>query len=107
MNSFNISDLRFSSVQLGPSPVGVYISAPAGQTMGLFTSASERVRIDPLGKVGVGTISPSSRLHVTNDSSTVGTTGITVNIAGIGPRRIIVGAVNSAGTGYRTLKIAN
>lgn len=45
-------------------PVGVYIGAPAGQTMGLYTLGQERLRITDIGWVGIGTLNPSTQLHV-------------------------------------------
>ncbi|RZA08958.1 MAG: hypothetical protein EOP11_03240, partial [Proteobacteria bacterium] len=40
---------------------------PAGlKAIGFTTSAVERMRIDPTGKVGIGTTSPSSLLHIEN-----------------------------------------
>jgi hypothetical protein len=59
------------------------------------------------GNVGIGAPTPSSRLHVTSDSTTSQETGVTVDIPGIGTRRIIVGDPNTAGAGYRTLRVAN
>jgi hypothetical protein len=61
------------------------------------------------GNVGVGGFAsaPASALHVTSDSVTTGETGVTVDIPGIGTRRILVGAADSAGSGFRTLMVAN
>lgn len=66
-----------------------------------------RMLIDNDGKIGFGTQTPASKLHVTSDSATSGETGVTVDIPGVGSRRIIIGAPDSAGVGYRTLKVAN
>jgi len=66
-----------------------------------------RLFIDNVGKVGIGTTTPASRLHITSDSSTSGYTGVTVDIPGIGTRRISVGPPDSAGTGFRSLRVAN
>jgi len=54
----------FSNFQQTASPYDVYISAPVNQSMGLFTYGVERVRINHLGNVGIGTTTPSQRLHV-------------------------------------------
>jgi len=60
------------------------------------------------GNVGIGVgQTPASRLHVSTDSLTLNETGITVEIPGVGPRRVIVGDADSAGLGFRALKVAN
>jgi len=60
------------------------------------------------GNVGIGVgQTPASRLHVSTDSLTLNETGITVEIPGVGPRRVIVGVADSAGLGFRALKVAN
>jgi len=60
------------------------------------------------GNVGIGVgPTPASRLHVSTDSLTPNETGIIVEIPGLGPRRIIVGDADSAGVGFRALKVAN
>lgn len=56
----------FNSV-MNNIPVGVVIGAPADQAMGLFTNGVERIRIDPNGLVGVGTVAPSTFLDVTGN----------------------------------------
>lgn len=53
----------FSAVATG-SPVGTYISAPAANTLGLFTSGSERVRVHPSGGVSIATTAAASTLTV-------------------------------------------
>ena len=52
----------FSNTQQTPSPYGVYISAPAGQTMGLFTNSTQQLTINNLGDVGIGTTKPTELL---------------------------------------------
>jgi hypothetical protein len=63
----------FSNVQQTASPYGVYISAPAGQSMGLFTNSVERIRIDSGGNVGIGTTNPGYRLDIAGDVRWTGT----------------------------------
>jgi len=53
----------FSAVATG-SPVGTYISAPANQTLGLFTSGAERMRVHPGGGVSISTTDQPSVLTV-------------------------------------------
>jgi len=43
------SAFAFSNVQQQSSPFEVYISAPASETLGLFTNGKEQVSIDPVG----------------------------------------------------------
>jgi len=60
------------------------------------------------GNVGIGVgETPASRLHVSTDSLISNETGITVEIPGVGVRRIVVGDADSAGPGFRALKVAN
>jgi hypothetical protein len=60
----------FSNVQQFASPYGVYISAPASETMGLFTSGNQQVTITSTGEVGIGTMSPGSSLDVRGNIAT-------------------------------------
>lgn len=91
--------------------VGVYISSPAFDAMGFFTKKTEAVRINPAGYVGIGTTTPKSWLHVRSDVAPPGkigaTTGITVDIPGLGSRPILVGPPDSGGPNYRSLRVAN
>jgi len=96
-----------SAYEFGGGPAGVRFFFDSGLTPGLSFAPTTRLIINSSGNVGIGTATPGSRLHVTSDSGTTGDTGVTVEIPGIGTRRIIVGAPDSAGSGYRTLKVAN
>ncbi len=58
------SAFAFSNVQQVTSPFGVYISAPASETLGLFTSSAQRMTINGAGNVGIGTNAPDSLLSV-------------------------------------------
>jgi hypothetical protein len=56
----------FSNVQQTNSPYGVYISAPASQTMGLFTNSAQQLTINSSGNVGIGNINPQASLQIGN-----------------------------------------
>jgi len=84
---------------------GTYVTI--GTTATGSITVAERLRVTASGNIGIGTATPASRLHVTSDSPTLDDTGIVVEIPGIGARRIIVGPPNSAGTGFRALRVAN
>lgn len=47
------------------------IGTTTGNGLLLYTNGSERMRIDSSGKVGLGTISPSSQLHIASGSPTI------------------------------------
>ncbi len=68
----------------GDTDTGLY--APAANTLGISTAGSERLRIDSLGNVGIGTSSPGANLEL----GTVGGSDQTIRI-------------NSGGNGYLEL----
>ena len=51
---------------------GASIFSPATNVLTLGTNNVERVRIDSSGSIGIGTNNPSSRLHITDGTITVG-----------------------------------
>jgi hypothetical protein len=53
-----------------PSSTDSFIYRPADNTLGFGTASAERMRIDSAGNVGIGTSSPSARLHVVSDVTT-------------------------------------
>ena len=75
------SALRFTASALGFVPAEIRaVNTNGGQNLGvmqLFTSATERARIDSSGNVGIGTTSPGSKLDV-NGEIRIGNTVNTV-----------------------------
>ena len=76
---------------------------PAGQILGFTTAASEKMRIDSAGNVGIGTNSPNAKLQVMNGDIYVQTIGkgIILRAADGGCWRVIVsnvGTFSSAST---------
>jgi hypothetical protein len=56
----------------------------AGNHMTFTTGASERMRINSSGKVGIGTTSPAGRLHVEDTVGDAGFTGLMISNRGTG-----------------------
>jgi len=70
------------------------IRFPAADTVTVETGGSERMRVDSSGKVGIGTSSPSTPLHV------VGNNGILVDTSGNGDGQIYFGGISGSDRSY-------
>ncbi len=66
------SVFSFSNVQQFSSPFGVYISAPASETLGFFTNALQQMTVTGAGYVGIGTTSPTAALDVVTGDEVAG-----------------------------------
>lgn len=83
----------------------VRIYSPSANTLVAYTTATERLRIDASGRVGIGITSPTSNLHVVgaNISSAIFPSSFSVNGSTSGSITIAAPAV--AGTNTLTLPI--
>lgn len=71
-NRPNASAVTFSGLDLmidGVTQSGIY--TPTGNSMAVYTGGTEKVRIDPNGLVGIGTLSPFYKLHVVNNGQPI------------------------------------
>jgi hypothetical protein len=63
------SVFSFSNTQQFSSPFGVFISAPASQTLGFFTNNTQQMTLNGSGYLGIGTTTPRAVLDIeTNDA---------------------------------------
>jgi trimeric autotransporter adhesin len=60
------STFGFSNVQVATSPFGVYMSAPASETLGFFTNGMQQMTINGTGYVGIGVSAPSHLLQMSD-----------------------------------------
>jgi hypothetical protein len=64
------SVFSFSNTQQFSSPFGVFISAPASQTLGFFTNNAQQMTLNGSGYLGVGTTTPTAALDVLTGDET-------------------------------------
>ena len=88
-NEFNRSEVRFG-VENNANGLGFLALATGNNT------ASERMRIDSSGKVGIGTTSPSANLHGSVSSGAY--SAIFESTATSGEASLVIGGKNSSGT---------
>ncbi len=77
----------------GDADIGVIQYEHDGNAMVFKTNASERMRIDTDGKIGINTTSPQEQIHSANS----GTNALRVSGAGVNNAKVEIGYDNSAG----------
>jgi hypothetical protein len=95
-----------------PSPPLAANTLGTGPLLDLTRGGTSKFRVSNEGNVGIGIFDtgdapPSSKLHVASDSANNGYTGITIDVPGVGTKRILVGPPDSGGTGFRSLRVEN
>lgn len=81
--------------QTGSSSSAVAIHAPAANELAIRTNTAERVRIDSSGNVGIGTASPSQKLHISANATNTYATRID-NTASTNANGLIIDHTNNA-----------
>ncbi len=75
----------FTDVQQGASPFGVYMTAPALNSLSFHTFGLERMRVSPTGNVGINTTAPSQALHVNGNSFFSGSAKVGIGTQPLAP----------------------
>lgn len=90
-NISNTNNGQMQSYSLGTAALPVYsfqadqntgVFSPGADKLGATTAGTERIQIDSNGKVGIGTPSPTHRLHVVNDADGQGVMRVDNGTAG-------------------------
>lgn len=76
-------------------------------SISLYTNGSERVTIDSGGKVGIGTASPATQIHVAESGTATGTRGITIGQHNAGINSPLFNFQKSRGTIGSPASVAN
>lgn len=93
-NALVTTDVLIGSYIIHNGDTNTYTGFPANDTYVVFTSGVERVRVASTGRVGIGTASPTSTLHVVGDAL------VTTNVA-VGTYIVHSGDTNTY-TGFPT-----
>jgi hypothetical protein len=95
-SSGNAGVLHFGGVSDDVKIAGFDRNSSPTNSMLFYTNTAERMRIDSSGNVGIGTSSPTAKLHV----------GAVSNIVGnLSPTAVIIGDINTSGSEETTLGI--